>query len=187
MKKTIALALVMCVLLSVTLSKSYFVTETKISLPLPCQKGNCQSILFVGEEDISEEFCEIYQFPEEEYQVPIIRMCVYYPLTFREMDLLQQLGMEEARGEDAKGQALVMRVVINRAIKWNKSIEEIIYATGQFSTYGIGSYVPNEANNEAIGMIIDGWDESEGALYFCADGYNGKEPLFQYGGHYFSK
>lgn len=185
MKKTIALALVMCVLLSVTLSKSYFVTETKISLPLPCQKGNCQSISFVGEEDIDEE--EIYHFPEEEYKVPLIHLSFYYPLTFKEMDLLQQLAMEEARGEDAKGQALVMRVVINRAIKWNKSIEEIIYATGQFSTYGIGSYVPNEANNEAIGMIVDGWDESEGALYFCADGYNGKEPLFKYGGHYFSK
>lgn len=154
---------------------------------MSCQKGNYQNISYIGEEDINEELCEIYQFPEEEYKVPIIRMCVYYPLTFREMDLLQQLAMEEARGEDAKGQALVMRVVINRAIKWNKSIEEIIYATGQFSTYGIGSYVPNEANNEAIGMIVDGWDESEGALYFCADGYNGKEPLFKYGGHYFSK
>jgi len=185
MKKTIALALVMCVLLSVTLSKSYFVTETKISLPLPCQKGNCQSISFVGEEDTDEEI--IYYFAEEGYKVPVIRLSFYYSLTFKEMDLLQQLAMEEARGEDAKGQALVMRVVINRAIKWNKSIEEIIYATGQFSTYGIGSYVPNEANNEAIGMIVDGWDESEGALYFCADGYNGKEPLFKYGGHYFSK
>lgn len=152
---------------------------------MPCQKGNCQSISYVGEEDIDEEI--IYYFPEEEYIIPLIHLSSYYSLTFKEMDLLQQLAMEEARGEDAKGQALVMRVVINRAIKWNKSIEEIIYATGQFSTYGIGSYVPSEANNEAIGMIVDGWDESEGALYFCADGYNGNEPLFKYGGHYFSK
>lgn len=150
-----------------------------------CQKGNHQSISYVGEEDIGEEI--IYYFAEEDYEVPIIRRSSYYSLTFEEMDLLQQLAMIEARGEDAKGQALVMRVVINRAIKWNKSIEEIIYATGQFSTYGMGSHTPNENNNEAIGLIVDGWDESEGALYFCADGYNGKEPLFQYGGHYFSK
>lgn len=137
------------------------------------------------DEDVDEEI--IYYFAEEDYEVPIIRRSSYYSLTFEEMDLLQQLAMIEARGEDAIGQALVMRVVINRAIKWNKSIEEIIFAQGQFSTYGMGSYTPNENNNEAIGLIVDGWDESEGALYFCADGYNGKEPLFQHGGHYFSK
>ena len=152
---------------------------------MSCQKGNCQSISYVGEENIDEEV--IYCFPEEEYKVPVIHLSSYYSLSFEEMDLLQQLAMVEARGEDAIGQALVMRVVINRAMKHNKSIEEIIYAQGQFSTYGIGSYTPNENNNEAIGLIVDGWDESEGALYFCADGYNGKEPLFQYGGHYFSK
>lgn len=119
--------------------------------------------------------------------VPYIRRSTYVNLTFEEMDLLQQIAMCEARGEDAKGQALVMRVVINRSRKTGKSIYDTIYARGQFATSGMGSYIPNEANNEAIGLITDGWDESRGALFFSADGYNGKEPLFKHGNHYFSK
>ena len=121
------------------------------------------------------------------HKVPAIHMAAYPNLTFEEMELLQQIAMCEARGEDAKGQALVMRVVINRSQKYGQSIYNVIYAPGQFATAHMGEYIPNEANNEAIGIIIDGWDESEGALYFCNSGYNGKEPLFKYGNHYFSK
>ena len=124
------------------------------------------------------------QMPTE---VPLIRTSQYVNLTFEEMDMLQQIAMIEARGEDAKGQALVMMVVLNRSKKDNQSIREVIFREGQFSTYGFGTYIPNEENNKALAMILDGWDESNGALFFCADGYNGREPLFQYGGHYFSK
>ena len=42
--------------------------------------------------------------------------------------------------------------------------------------------------HEAMAMVLDGVDFSEGALFFNKYGYrNGKEPLFQYGNHYFSK
>lgn len=139
------------------------------------------SVIIVPEEIPSGP--EIKPVPE----IPIIRTSSYVNLTFEEMDLLQQIAMCEARGEDAKGQALVMRVVINRSRKTGKSIYDTIYSRGQFSTNDMGTYIPNENNNEAIGLITDGWDESEGALYFCNYGYNGKEPLFKYGNHYFSK
>lgn len=119
--------------------------------------------------------------------IPSIHMAAYPNLTYDEMELLQQIAMCEARGEDAKGQALVMRVVINRSINSGQSIYNVIYAPGQFATAHMGEYVPNENNNEALGIIIDGWDESEGALFFCNNGYNGSEPLFKYGNHYFSK
>lgn len=121
------------------------------------------------------------------HKIPAIHMAAYSNLTFEDMDLLQQIAMCEGRGEDAKGQALIMCVVINRSRKYSQSIYDVIYAPGQFATAHMGEYIPNEANNEAIGIIIDGWDESEGALYFCNSGYNGKEPLFKYGNHYFSK
>ena len=120
-------------------------------------------------------------------EVPTIRTSAYVNLTFEDMELLQQIAMIEARGEDAVGQALVMRVVLNRSQKNNMSIRDVIYAPGQFSTFGLGTYIPNDNCNEALEMILNGWDESQGAIYFCADGYNGKEPLFKHGGHYFSK
>lgn len=120
--------------------------------------------------------------------VPEIHLCTYETYTPDEIWLLAQLAMEEARGEDAIGQALVIRTVLNRCEKNGKSIEETIYARGQFSTSGIGAYTPNENCLEAIRMVIyEDWDESQGCLYFSADGYNGKEHLFKHGGHYFSR
>lgn len=137
----------------------------------------------------NEEVVELH-YPEPVYEpVPAIRMSNLYELSEEERYLLQQEAMAEARGEDAKGQALVMRVILNRyqSGRYGDSIKQVIYAPGQFSTAGVGSYVPNDNCNEALEMILNGWDESEGALYFCATGYNGKEPLFKHGGHYFSK
>lgn len=136
-----------------------------------------------------EEVIEL-EYPEPEYEpapIPAIRLSNYYEISFADRDLLQQLAMAEARGEDAFGQACVMRVVLNRAEKKGLSIQEIIYSPGQFATESLGHYIPNDNCNEALEMILNGWDETQGAIYFCADGYNGKEPLFKYGGHYFSK
>ena len=120
--------------------------------------------------------------------VPEIRLSSYQTFTNEEIYLLSQLAMAESRGEDAIGQALVIRTVLNRCEKYGKSIEEVIYARGQFATGTIGTYEPNENNLKAIRMVIyEDWDESEGCLYFSADGYNGPEPLFVHQHHYFSK
>ena len=121
-------------------------------------------------------------------EIPEIHFSTFETYTPDEIWLLAQLAMEESRGEDAIGQALVIRTVLNRCEKYDRSIEEIIYATGQFSTHGIGTYTPNENCLEAIRMVIyEDWDESNGCLYFSANGYNGKEHLFKHGGHYFSR
>jgi spore germination cell wall hydrolase CwlJ-like protein len=130
--------------------------------------------------------------PPADTQIPEIHFAMYEPeelflnLTFEEQELLEQIAMAEAKGEGSKGMALVMCVILNRSEKEGKSIEDVIFASGQFYTAGMEP--GSDACHEALAMVMDGWDESEGALFFNRDGYRtGREPLFKYGNHYFSK
>ena len=119
-------------------------------------------------------------------EVPLVRTSEFVNLTFEEMDLLEQIAMSEARGEGSVGMALVMRVVLNRSLKDGTSIRDTIYKDGAFYTDGM---MPgNDECHEALAMVMDGWDETQGALFFSARGYSAYgEPLFQYGNHYFSR
>ena len=83
--------------------------------------------------------------------------------------------------------ALVMRVVLNRSLRDGMSVKEVIYRPGQFYTAGMEP--GSDECHEALAMVMDGWDESQGACYFARDGWSnyGKEHLFVYGHHYFSK
>lgn len=111
----------------------------------------------------------------------------YLNLTEEEISLLEQIAYAEARGEGVKGMALVMNVVLNRASEWNMSIRDVIFAEGQFYTEGMTKDVSYECY-EAAQLVIEGYDESQGALFFNKYGYpEGREPLFQYKSHYFSK
>ena len=133
---------------------------------------------------------EVVEIPQEPApiitEVPLIRTTEYVNLTFEEMELLEEIAMAEAKGEGSKGMAFVMRVVLNRSLKDGMSIRDVIYKPGQFYTAGMEP--GNDECHEALAMVMDGWDESQGALFFNAGGYRqGKEPLFQYGNHYFTK
>lgn len=156
----------------------------------------CEEHFGIHQVDVSEISAEVF-VPSE---VPLIRTTQFVNLTFEEMAFLQQIAMAEARGEDAYGQALVMRTVLIRSFRTGKSIKEVFYAPGQFTTVNdpmFGRYEPNEANNQAIGMIIDGWtekdlpvdtewDTTKDLYYFAAGGYpRYGEHAFQWGGHYF--
>ena len=113
----------------------------------------------------------------------------YLNLTAEECDLLEQIAYAEARGEGTRGMVMVMNVVLNRveAPGFGDSIEEVIYAEGQFYTAGMTPNVSDECH-EAMALVLEGADFSQGALFFNKFGYrNGKEPLFQYGAHYFSR
>lgn len=145
-----------------------------------------------------------YQEPEPvvitEYKVieaepEIITETIYIPylpestlnLSVEDCALLEQIAYAEARGEGVMGMALVMNVVINRSNKSGKSIKETIFAEGQFYTEGMSPYVSDDCH-KALDLVLDGMDESKGALFFNKYGYRaGKEELFQYGEHYFSK
>jgi hypothetical protein len=124
---------------------------------------------------------------DPESDIPLLRDFCFVKLTEDECNLLLDIAMAEAEGEDAKGKALVMRVVLNRSLEWEQTIEEVIFKPNQFATYRMG-ITPSENCHEALSMVVEGWDESEGALYFNAGKYsNYGEPLFQYGGHCFSR
>lgn len=136
-------------------------------------------------------YYEIVEIPEPEPVVipatPIIRTSTYRAFSQRECDLLERIARAEAGNQGVEGMALVMNVVINRADK-GSSIESVIYAPHQFYTAGMPG-TGNDESGEALLMIMNGWDESRGALYFCSTGWNqyGEEHLFQYKDHWFSK
>lgn len=127
-------------------------------------------------------------------------------LSDEEWDLLMRLAIAEAGNQGVKGIALVMRVVLNRwqSGNYGETIRDVIFAHGQFYDEGMyrndiktvwdGDLTAGQRRQildayAAKAWVEYGWDESEGALYFCADGWNyyGKEHLFKYGGHWFSK
>ena len=93
-------------------------------------------------------------------------------LTDQEKTMLLMLGMAEL-GEDGCTTciALVMRTVLNRleSDQFGDSIRSVIFAPGQFVPVTNGSYhsaEPNAQCYEALEMVIYGWDESQGALFY---------------------
>lgn len=127
--------------------------------------------------------------------IPMLRDNTFVNLTYEEQNFLLDVAMAEAEGEDSVGKALVMITVLNRSEYFSAPIGEIIYAPNQFAVGRMGIQ-PIENCYEALGMVVDGWNETwiEGdwdktkkILWFSADGYPAYgEPMFQYGGHYFS-
>ena len=113
----------------------------------------------------------------------------YLNLTAEECDLLEQIAYAEAKGEGVRGMVMVMNVVLNRveANGFGDSIEEVIFAQGQFYTDGMTPNVSEECH-EAMSLVLEGADFSQGALYFNKYGYRSeKEPLFQYKNHFFTR
>lgn len=117
-------------------------------------------------------------------------------------EILLRIAMAEAEGEDTEGKALVMLVVLNRA--WSDgfpdSIEDVVFQKSsgvyQFSPVMPGGRYwtkePDEDCMAALRMIENGWDESNGALYFEAcSGSSWQsencEFLFRHGNHNFYK
>lgn len=116
--------------------------------------------------------------------------------------LLAKLAMAEAEGEDTEGKALVVMVVLNRV--WSdgfpETIEEVIMeehgGVHQFSvTQEDGRWwevEPDADCYEAVEMVMTGWDESQGALYFESRSdstwhQKNLDFLFQHGSHFFYK
>lgn len=101
---------------------------------------------------------------------------------FEEEDryLLAKIAMAEAEGESTEGKAMVIMAVLNRVESedFPDSITEVLFDDGQFSTVKEGGRFyttePDEDCWKAMDLIMQGWDESEGALYFEAV-YNGED------------
>ena len=111
---------------------------------------------------------------------------------------LLQITMAESEGEPVEGKADVILVVLNRCVSgaFPNTIHEVIFQPGQFTPVSDGRYysvVPNDECREALDMVLDGWNESQGALYFASTDYshpwhsNCLEYLFTEGKHEFFK
>lgn len=112
--------------------------------------------------------------------------------------MLMKIAMAEAEGESVEGKALVILVVLNRVWSENfpDTIEEVIFQPRQFSPVKEGGRYyttePDEDCYRALLMVMYGWDESCGALYFesCDGGSWHSENLdflYQVGNHKFYK
>lgn len=101
-----------------------------------------------------------------------------YTWTADEAYMLAKMAMAEAEGEDIKGKALVILTILNRVYSdsFGNTIEAVIMEynknTGvyQFSSVVPGGRYwkvePNEECYAALELVRNGWDESQGALYF---------------------
>lgn len=112
-------------------------------------------------------------------------------LTEEEQTMLLKIGMAELGSRDCtECIALVMCTILNRvnADGFGSSIYSVLHAPDQFTPVSNGSYFnaePNERCAEALDMVMRGWDESQGALYyeFCeGESWHSKnlELLFQH-------
>ena len=87
--------------------------------------------------------------------------------------MLLKIGMAE-RGNAGCTEcvALVMRTVLNRVKtegRFGSSVRSVILAPEQFTPVMDGSYdsaEPNQLCKDALDMVIYGWDESQGALFY---------------------
>lgn len=113
-------------------------------------------------------------------------------------EILLKIAMAEAEGEGTEGKAYVMMVVLNRvwSDEFPETIEDVVFQKGQFTPVENGgrywTVTPDKECYEAYEMVLHGWDESEGALYFCADGSSkwmeeNTEYLYTVGNHNFYK
>ena len=92
-------------------------------------------------------------------------------LTEDEKNMLLKLGMaERGSSECTECIALVMRSVLNRIEAGHfQTIRGAIFAQDQYTPVSDGSYdaaEPNARCYEALDMVICGWDESQGALFY---------------------
>lgn len=94
--------------------------------------------------------------------------------------MLHKIAVAEAGGESVESMALIIIVILNRTCneEFPDSIEEVIFqrvnGVAQFSPIIDGNYdkaQPNEKSEQAMKMVLGGWNESQGALYFEACQY----------------
>ena len=125
---------------------------------------------------------------EPETNTEIVQQETLSIFTERERYLLLHIMMHEAGNQGVIGQALVGRVVLNRvqSSRFPNNIEAVLFQPGQFGPESeICKYEPNADSYAALELLESGWDESQGALFFCTTSFSWATYVFTYGGHNF--
>lgn len=186
MRKIEALLMfVFLLVFSFVIRKTYeaHTTPKTIERDAPTIIGEVVELSYPEEEPIREIPEVRFTSFEDEFAVkPLIRN-----LTEEDKELLRRIAQAESGNQDVIGRALVMLTVLNRVEKNGDTVRQTIYAPNQFYTKGMCN--GDELTEEALELILSGWDESEGCIYFCSTGWNqyGSTHLFQHGDHYFSR
>ena len=107
-----------------------------------------------------------------------------------EIDLIALVCLGEAEGESELGKRLVIDTILNRLYsgRWPDTISGVCWQRGQYCCLRNGRcsrLKPNDYIRQLVREEMRSLTNSE-VIYFSAGGYNGS-PLFQEGGHYFSK
>ena len=95
-----------------------------------------------------------------------------FAITDDEYQVLLKIVEAEAPDEDIEGKMLVANVVLNRLEEgFGDSISDVVFAKDQFEPVTNGRIFrvePSEDTIEAVKRVLNGEDESQGALYFMA-------------------
>lgn len=98
-------------------------------------------------------------------------------LSNTDKNILLRIVEAEATGEDIKGKMLVANVILNRVKddEFPSSVESVVfqkeYGVYQFSPIKDGRYYKvsiSEGTRQAVERVLNGEDESQGALYFMS-------------------
>ncbi|MFW5999642.1 MAG: LysM peptidoglycan-binding domain-containing protein [Halanaerobiaceae bacterium] len=113
-----------------------------------------------------------------------------------EMDLLSRAVYSEARGESFEGQVAVAGVVLNRIFSsyFPDTARGVIFQPWQFEAVHDGQFwlKPNQQSRLAVEAALEGWDPSQGALYYYnpdtaqSDWVFYREVIVEIGDHYFA-
>ena len=114
--------------------------------------------------------------------------------TEEEIDIIALVTLGEAEGESELGKRLVIDTILNRvdSERWPDTIEDVCWQKGQYCCLHngrCGSRLKKRAQEDYVrSLVIDEMHNRTNyeVIHFNAGGYNGA-PLFQEGGHYFSK
>ena len=107
-----------------------------------------------------------------------------------DIDLIALVCLGEAEGESELGKRLVIDTILNRmdSERWPNIISEVCWQRGQYGCLHNGRCKRCTVNDYIRELVREemGSRTNTEVIYFSAGGYNGS-PLFQEGGHYFSK
>ena len=168
--------LIITVLTTIACCGSYFSHRQNYQMSAEPIEPQIEYIYIQSEPEIITETEYIYIPTEPEF---------YRSFTERESWCLQDMAMREAEGEGVIGQCWVMYCVLCRAEAFGQSIEQVWESDAFKSSMSRTGKIPNDACNEALALIEEGWIPKP--LWFQRGEYHGfGTPLCQYGNHCFS-
>lgn len=130
---------------------------------------------------------------EEQKKILVYTSDFLETITFEEFDMISQIIMAEAEGEEWEAQWYIACVILNRVESdlFPDSIEEVIFQEKQFSCVWNGRYdrvVPNDSCMEALQYALDTERIPKDVYYFTSNGYlTDTEPYVQVDDMYFSR